>query len=275
MSIIDQSMCARIKIVPIATVVIPSVFHSQLVWFLQKNAGYIRDHLVIIVSSDLTTTQNTLDAFMPNVTLVQIEKPLGFAKTVNLGLESATTEWVATCNDDVELSEQWLENLIAAADKNIGGINPVILAPDLTIESAGIGLLPIGKAQPLTVNIPTAPFQTEALNAACVVYRRTALEAVGFFDEIFGSYLEDIDLSLSLVEAGWQQLVVPSVTVMHQRHQTSQKILGKKKAYYDLRNWWILLFKHWSWRLWLQYWPGILLERARNLSGMIKALLSN
>lgn len=257
------------------TIVIPSVFHSQLLWFLQTNTVYLRDYAVIVVSSDFSTTQPMLDTFLPTVSLLKIEKPLGFARTVNLGMRAAHTDWLATCNDDVELSENWLEYLISVADEKTGGINPVIKSSAGAIESAGIALLPIGKAQPLTLNIPKEPFRTEALNAACVVYRKQALEAVGYFDELFGSYLEDIDLSLSLIEAKWTQLVVPSVQVVHHRHQTSTKVLGRKKALYDLRNWWIILYKHWSWRLWLRYFPGILLERLRNLSGAIKAVVNS
>lgn len=256
-----------------ATIVIPSVFHSQLEWFLQTNADQLRDYPVIIVSSDVKTTQVLLDQYLPDVQLIKIERPCGFAKTVNLGLRAATTDWIATCNDDVELSPDWLEELLKQTQANTAGLNPVIVAPDGTIESAAISILPIGKIVTGTTQLPAGPTATQVLNAACVVYRRTALEQVGYFDQSFGSYLEDVELSLSLITAGWQLLVIPSVTIVHHRHQTADRVLGWKKSYYDMRNWWLILFKHWSWKLWLEHWPGILLERLRNLSGMIKAII--
>lgn len=257
------------------TLVIPSVFRDQLIWFLEKNANYIKTIPVIVVSSDPTVTLEILNNYVANATLIALEKPLGFAKTVNLGLRQTTTEWVATCNDDVLLSAGWLERLLAGVDEKTGGINPVIVGQDDMIESAGIALLPVGKAVPLRTTATSQPFQTQALNAACVVYRQSAIEAVGLFDEWFGSYLEDIDLSLSLLAAGWELIVVPEVKVTHVGHQTTQRMLGWKKAWYDARNWWLILFKHWSWQLWLAHLPGILLERARNTSGMIKALMGS
>ncbi len=260
--------------VTIATIVIPSVYHAQLQWFLERNVSFIRDHQVIIVSSAAETTQAFLDQFLQRSFLITISKPLGFAKTVNLGMRQAETEWIGTCNDDVELRDSWLENFVIEANETTGGINPVICAPTGGIESAGIALLPIGKAVPKTINIPDQPFETEALNAACVLYRRAALEQVGYFDETFGSYLEDIDLSLTLVANGWSQLVVPGVTVVHHRHQTTARMLGWKKQYYDMRNWWLILLKHWTWQLWWANLPGILLERARNCSGFVKAVLA-
>ena len=274
MSIIDPAMYDRMKFVPIATVVIPSVYHVQLQWFLERNASVIRDYHVIVVSSAPESTQAFLEHYVPDCSLISISEPQGFAKTVNLGLQAATTEWIATCNDDVELTAHWLESLLTAVTEKTGGINPVILNPAGNIESAGVSILPIGKAQPKTINIPAQPFQTEALNAACVLYRRQALIDVGFFDETFGSYLEDIDVSLSMIEHGWIQLVVPVVRVTHLQHKTSDSVLGWKKTGYDARNWWLILFKHWSWSLWVQHFPGIFLERLRNLSGMMRALMA-
>jgi GT2 family glycosyltransferase len=254
------------------TIVIPSVFHDQLQWFLDHNAKQVRNSQVIVVSSDPKTTQNFLDEHLPNAQLIALEKPIGFAKTVNLGMRQATADWIGTCNDDVVISNHWVESLLAAATDKTGGVNSVIFDPEGKIESAGISILSVGKAVPKTTDIPTTPFATEALNAACVLYRREALQQAGYFDERFGSYLEDIDLSLTLNKLGWQQLVVPSVTVIHLKHQTSGKVLGWKKSYYDARNWWLILFKHWSWQQWLSHLPGILLERLRNIFGMIKAM---
>ncbi len=257
-----------------ATLVIPSVFHDQLIWFMEHNAPLLQSTPVIVVTNDPHTTRASLERYLTDFTIHTIERPLGFAKTVNIGLRAATTEWIATCNDDVELVEGWLETLILEASDSTAGLNPIITAPDGAIESAGIQVLPIGKAIARTSDIPLKTYATEALNAACVVYRKSALEEVGYFDERFGSYLEDIDLSLSFSKAGWQQLVVPSVTVVHHRHQTSNRVLGKKKSFYDARNWWYILAKHWSWKALIIHFPAIVVERARNLSGLIKAFIA-
>ncbi len=257
-----------------ATLVIPSVFHDQLIWFMEHNAPLLQSIQVIVVTSDSLTTRASLDTYLANFTIHTIERPLGFAKTVNIGLRAATTDWIATCNDDVELVDGWLDSLISEASDSTAGLNPIITAPDGSIESAGIQVLPIGKAIARTSNIPLKTYATEALNAACVVYRRTALEEVGYFDERFGSYLEDIDLSLSFSKGGWHQLIVPTVTIVHHRHQTSTKVLGKKKSFYDARNWCYILAKHWSWKALIMHFPGIVVERARNLSGVLKAFVA-
>ncbi|MFH1967549.1 MAG: glycosyltransferase, partial [Patescibacteria group bacterium] len=113
----------------------------------------------------------------------------------------------------------------------------------------------------------------DATNAACVLYSRPALDQVGLFDERFGSYLEDIDLSLRLTRAGWQNLVCHEVAVVHQQ-QASSQTLGWRKNWLDTKNWWLVILKNWSCRQWLKYWPGILLERGRNLSGLIRSYAS-
>jgi GT2 family glycosyltransferase len=257
------------------TIIIPNVFRDQLEWFLRMNYQHLDKCQVIVVSSDPEVTQPLLDQYIDDARLIAISKPLGFAKTVNLGFAKATTSWMGTVNDDVELSKDWAADLISAAMTETAALNPVISQPDGSIESIGILYDPIGRAIPITAldHKRTAPFRMSACNAACVIYRRNALEQVGYFDERFGSYLEDIDLSLRLNLAGWQNTIVPTVRVIHYKHQTSSKILGRKKAWLDARNWWLIIFKFWVLSDWLERGPAMLLERARNLSGIIKAYL--
>ncbi len=223
----------------------------------------------------------------------------GFAKTVNLGFKqaSSTVKWLGTVNDDVVLTKGWLDNLIRTGKqfKNVGSVNPVITnnlnfsgfsthltqfgtsfaqendSNEVVIESAGIKVLPIGRAVPIA-QMPKKPTLVDATNAACVIYSAQALKKVGFFNEKFESYLEDIDLSLRLAKQGYVNIVVPSVIVYHLKHTTSKKTLTeKKRAWLNLRNWWYVLFKNWDLSTWIKYLPGILVERARNFSGWIKA----
>jgi len=265
----------------LVSLTIPNLDPTQLEWFLKTNWSVLKKDVLnqilelIVVSSAIDTHLTPLSKRYPKIKFIQLKKPSGFARTVNTGFHQASekTQWLGTVNDDVTLSSNWLKNLLAGVInlKKIGSINPVILTPQATVESAGIEVLPIGKAKPIT-NIPNKPTIVSATNAACVLYRALALEEVGFFDEKFESYLEDIDLSLRLKRAGWSNLVIPSVSVIHQRHTTSKKSLTpRRRAWLNLRNWWYILFKNWSANLWLKYLPSILLERGRNLSGWLKA----
>jgi GT2 family glycosyltransferase len=47
-------------------------------------------------------------------------------------------------------------------------------------------------------------------SGTCLLLRRACVEAVGPFDERFGSYMEDVDYGLRANDAGWKVIVVHS-----------------------------------------------------------------
>ena len=55
----------------------------------------------------------------------------------------------------------------------------------------------------------------DAVNGAFMLMRRSAFEAAGGFDEGYWMYMEDLDLSYRLAQAGWLSWYEPAATVMH------------------------------------------------------------
>jgi GT2 family glycosyltransferase len=115
--------------------------------------------------------------------------------------------------------------------------------------------------------------KADAVNAAVVLYTNDALNKTGIYDERFGSYLEDIDHSLRLSRNGFDNIVVTNAKVIHVGQSTSKSI-GVKKQFYDARNWWLVIFKNWRVKKTIRYFPSIIMERLRNLSGILKAIMS-
>ncbi len=60
-----------------------------------------------------------------------------------------------------------------------------------------------------------APRSVPFVNGACMLLRRTALDAIGGLDERYLLYWEEIDLARRLRDAGFDVLVVPAVLGMH------------------------------------------------------------
>ena len=52
---------------------------------------------------------------------------------------------------------------------------------------------------------------------ACLMLRRQALEEVGFLDERFFMYLEEVDLCYRLKKHGWKIYFVPHGSIIHWR----------------------------------------------------------
>lgn len=276
LSTIIKKRFTKTKILPalnkdLVSLIVPNLKTDLLDDFLDKNIKFLgeKNLELIIVSSALNSQNiNQYRKKYPNVRFIALNSNQGFAHTVNIGFNAASGDYVGTINDDTVLTENWLKPLIIQLEKYPGSVNPIILNPNGQIESAGIKILPFGKAQPQTLTSSLEPYFTDATNGACVIYSKNALAKVGVFDEKFGSYLEDIDLSMRLAKAGFKNSIVPESKITHLKHQTTTSI-KLNKSWLDFKNWWLVIFKNWPLSWWLKYWPQIMIERAKNLKGMV------
>lgn len=255
------------------SITIPNMKEMLLADFFSHNSQYLSEiDELIVVSSGLNhkTIWQWRRAY-PSVRFIPIEKNNGFAATVNIGLSVSTGLWIGTINDDVVLEKNWIERCLACAQKNTGALNPVIYKKDGTVESAGISILKKGKAEPYTMVSPLIKcVNVDAANAAAVLYNKEALNKIGLFDERFGSYLEDIDMSLRLHRQGYKNTVALNAKIVHCGQSTSQT-MGWKKNLLDARNWIYVIGKNWQLSDFFLHGYSILLERIRNLYGIVKA----
>ena len=123
----------------------------------------------------------------------------GPAAARNAGWRASQAEWVAFLDDDVVPSEWWLADLardLADAGPDVGGSEGRIEVP-----------LPAGR-RPTDWERNVKGLETARWATADLAYRRSALAAVGGFDERFRrAYREDADLGLRVTAAGWR--IVP------------------------------------------------------------------
>lgn len=120
----------------------------------------------------------------------------GPAAARNVGWRAADEEWIAFLDDDVLPGRDWAArlaaDLAAAADARVAGSQGRISVP-----------LPADRA-PTDWERSTAGLATARWITADMAYRRSALAAVGGFDERFRrAFREDADLALRLLADGW------------------------------------------------------------------------
>jgi GT2 family glycosyltransferase len=148
---------------------------------------------------------------------------MGYVKSCNLGISLCSAPYVLLLNSDVVLTPGWLQRLLecAESDPHIASVNA------LTNYASQINV-PI---------VPGANFygMDELLREQsrrdfpdvvtgvgfCLLLRRSALEEVGFLDEVYGQgYCEDSDLCMRLTSRGHRTVVADHVYVYHKGHGT-------------------------------------------------------
>jgi GT2 family glycosyltransferase len=148
---------------------------------------------------------------------------LGVSGARNKGAAAAAGEIVVFLDGHVDMRAGWLDSLCAAArDPSVGAVGPGIAVmgrPDccgwgMRYHDAALGI----EWLPAPPGVPPGepPPAVAMLAGACIAVRRDLFDAVGGFDEglvRWGS--EDAELSLRLWMAGYEQRIVPDVTIDH------------------------------------------------------------
>lgn len=148
----------------------------------------------------------------------------GLAAARNVAWQTARSRWVAFVDVDCEVQHDWAAQVAAAiirhgADESvaaIGGVNHVLVDGSLLSRACAVFLPEYVGGHGSVQNRPT---QTATRVDHCptlnVVYRRSALAAVGGFDERYARVAEDVALSRRLRRRGYELWVEPGFAVAH------------------------------------------------------------
>ncbi|MDD5477750.1 MAG: glycosyltransferase [Candidatus Omnitrophica bacterium] len=221
--------------------------------FLALN--YPNDKLEIILV-DNCSTDGSVDFVQeryPQVTLLQNDVN-NYARANNLGIKTAKGEFIALTNNDVRVDKDWLSALIrtAQSDESVGAVGSKILFMDGSIQSVGhqeypnfywgdIGFRDKDNGQYNVIK------QVCSICGCAVLYRKQCLKDVGFLDEDFNLFLEDVDMSVRCTKTGWKLLNCPQSVIYHKFHGT----VGNED---NARHWQeinrlLLITKHWPEKL--------------------------
>ncbi|HZR80124.1 MAG TPA: HAD-IIIA family hydrolase [Candidatus Binatia bacterium] len=183
-------------------VVVPTVGRpslATLLWSLARGAGDARGRIIVV--DDRRDGARPLPlgpgaAALGDRLVVERSGGRGPAAARNVGWRRATTEWIACLDDDVIPGGAWWRDL---------ALDLTGLADEVGASQGRIRVPPPFGRRRTDRERGVQGLETASWIAANMAYRRTALAAVGGFDERFPrAYREDADLALRLVASGWR-----------------------------------------------------------------------
>jgi len=239
---------------------------------------YTPTEVIVVDNGSHDGSAEWVGSNFPHINLICKDTNNGFAAGSNLGIQQSAGTFVATLNNDAYTRPDWLAALVRAmqTDARIGMCASKMLFADRPemINAAGICLDRAGLAWERQGGGPNnsgepGPIEVFGPCAGAALYRRAMLDDIGFFDEDFFMYLEDVDLAWRARLRGWRCLYVPDA-VVHHVHSASgregspfkRQLLGRNKV-------WTIVKNYPSPALWA-YLPAIL---AYDLGTVLFALL--
>jgi len=190
-------------------------------------------------------TAEWLAANWPQVRVVALPTNGGVTAALNRCISEADGELVMLMNNDVELEPDCVERLVAALRRHpeAGSASPKLLDyyERTVLDGAGDTLAWTGSPARRGHGQPDrGQFDAEQeIFGACggaALYRRSALEAVGDYDDDFYAYYEDSDWSLRAQVAGLPCRYVPSAVVYHMGSATLGREMNDFTRYHLWRN---------------------------------------
>jgi len=186
---------------------------------------------VIVVDNGSTDgSQQMLAEKYPDVKIIQNVENVGLGKASNQGIEVTKGRYVLLLNNDTIVNGSAFDAMVDFLNENpkAGAVGGKIFNPDGTVQTCynyfstfqeefliatRLGKL-IRPGYPAIVNADEIK-SVDWITSACLMVRRSALDAVGLLDENYFIYGDEADLQYRIKEAGWKIYYLPQATIIH------------------------------------------------------------
>lgn len=176
------------------------------------------------------------------VQFVENNENLGFSKGYNRTLKKINSEFILLLNPDCILKKGVIKKILEdfVSDEKIGAASCRILLPDGKIDltahrgfptpwASFLYLLGDDSLYHLTKENVQSLHEVDSITGAFFMTKSEILDRVGFLDENFFLYGEDLDLCFRIKKAGFKVVYDPSVEITHYKGISS----GLKKHSQD------------------------------------------
>lgn len=196
----------------------------------------------------------------------------GFAAAVNAGARACDEEWLLILNNDAELDRGCLAALLACAERQKAAcVAPRLLSfADPAVLDGGWDLLSRGgTALRCGHGLADGPgFREERLIGFAPLTATLIRRELCELEEGFGSYLEDVELSLRLQLGGHLIAYAPEAVVRHHGSATDGA-WSARMVYLIARNQVLLVARHYPSGWWLKEgWPVLVAQGLWGLAAL-------
>lgn len=245
--------------------------------YLPSVVKYTDGDIADVIVADNGSTDESLQILreeFPTVRVIAFDQNHGFARGYNLAISHIDTPYCLLLNDDVRVTEHWLEPMLEymEAHPEVGAMQPKLLSDrcQQSFEYAGAcgGFLdrfgyPFCRGRIFdTTENDHGQYDDVArimwATGACLMMRTDVYSKAGGLDELFFAHMEEIDLCWRVRNLGYDIVCLPQSKVYH--YGGGSLAMGNpRKTKLNFRNSLLMLYKN--------------LPRSRRRSVIVKRLL--
>lgn len=229
-----------------------------------RNLLYENYQILVVDNNSSDGSLEQLKLEFPEVTFIAIAANLGFAGGCNIGIKytlSRGASYVLLLNNDTRPSPTLLRDLVLAVASipNLGILTPKVVYEDEPTRLYGLG----GSRLPFRVRLRDMeaidrgpwngpPILLDFVFGCAMLIKREVIERVGYFDEDFFMYFEDIDYCYRVTEEGFVVGYLPGLVLHHvgagstrRRGGIREFLLGRSRQLFfrkHVQGWWRLVY---------------------------------
>ena len=196
-------------------------------------------HEVIVVDNASTDDSPAMvSREFPRVILERNEKNLGYARANNQGYARASGDFILLLGSDTMLVDDVIDRMMEylRGHADTGAVSCRLLNPDRAVQGSCRHFPTLIDGIPTYLSLHhMAPrynmkgfdfYRTQEVEqpaATCLMLRRTAVDAVGLFDERFSILYNDVDLCMRIRGGGWKIVSLADGEVIHHGSQSTRR----------------------------------------------------
>ena len=220
-------------------------FLEQCLIAIERARGGLDIEVFVVDNASVDGSQSMVRKRFPRVRLIENAKNVGFSRANNQALRLAQGRYVLILNPDTLIQEDTLTVLKGFLDArpDVGGVGCKLLNPDGSFQIASRRSFPtpwvafcrivwlsrifprsrlLGRYN-VTYLDPDTESEIDVLSGSLMMFRKSALDQAGYFDEDYFMYGEDIDLCYRIKKAGWKIFYTPATKVIHYKGESTKK----------------------------------------------------
>jgi len=231
-------------------------FLEQTLLSVQKAAQRIETEVIVVDNNSKDNSVDMVREKFPWATLIANTNNTGFATANNQGIEIAKGEYILFLNPDTVVREDTFEQIVNFMEQSpeYGGLGVKM------IDGTGIFLPESKRGFPspevafyktfgLSKLFPKSKrfnryhlgyldkdknHDIDVLSGAFMLIPRKVLDEIGYWDEAFFMYGEDIDLSYRIIKGGYKNYYYADTTIIHYKGESTKKgSLNYVKTFYE------------------------------------------
>ena len=227
---------------------------------IYKNISIKEFELIVVDNASTDDSINRIKSSFESVKIISSNSNLGYSGGCNLGATHASGKYLLFLNNDTEHSSEWIEKLVHFLDSNsnIAAVQPKILNiynKKLFDYAGGAGgfidkfCFPFVQGRIFDTleedhNQYNNPSRIFWASGAAFMIRSNVFKELKGFDEIYFSYMEEIDFCWRVQSLGHEVWSFPSSYIYHHGPYKNFRKSSINSYYLNHRNSWILFLKN-------------------------------